>query len=232
MDKIDKMVTGAIMPTPGAVMSAAKLLKEEIGDLIVFDVGGATTDLHSITEGTKEYQDIMISPEPTAIRTVEGDLGVFINAKNLIKEIGINKIEEKLGFDIKNILENRKAIPQNKKETKLIELLTEEAVNKALKRHAGEIKEIYGPSGRTAAAKGKDLTGVKYIIGTGGALTKLEKNKKLLSNIRVKNIQRKLYPGMKADVLIDQDYIFAACGVMAKKYPEAAVKLMKKSLNF
>ncbi|MGM0501521.1 MAG: GlmL-related ornithine degradation protein [Bacillota bacterium] len=232
MNKIDEMVTGPIMPTPGAVMSGAKLLKEEIGDLIVFDVGGATTDLHSITEGTKEYQDIMISPEPTAIRTVEGDLGVFINAKNLINEIGINKIEEKLGFGIQDILENRKAIPQNKKETKLIELLTEEAVNKALNRHAGEIKEIYGPSGRTAAVKGKDLTGVKYIIGTGGALTKLEKNKKLLSNIRVKNVQRKLYPGMKADVLIDQDYIFAACGVMAKKYPEAAVKLMKKSLQF
>ncbi|RCW79287.1 uncharacterized protein (TIGR01319 family) [Halanaerobium sp. DL-01] len=231
MEKIDRMVTGSIMPTPGAVMNAAKLLKEEIGDLIIFDVGGATTDLHSVTEGTKEYQDIMISPEPTAIRTVEGDLGVFINAKNLINEIGINKIEEKLGFEIQDILENRKPIPQNKKEIKLIELLTEEAVNRALNRHAGEIKEIYGPSGRTAAAKGKDLTGVKYIIGTGGALTKLKKNKKILANIRVKNVQKKLYPGMKADVLIDQNYIFAACGVMAKKYPEAAVKLMKKSLG-
>lgn len=232
MNKIDQLVTGPIMPTPGAVMNAAKLLKEELGDLIVFDVGGATTDLHSVTEGTKEYQEIMISPEPTAIRTVEGDLGVFINAKNLIEGIGIANIEERLGFDIENILKTRKAIPQNRKETELIELLTKEAVEKALDRHAGEIKEIYGPSGRTAAAKGKDLTGVKYIIGTGGALTQLENNKKLLADIRVKNIQKKLYPKMKANVAIDQDYIFAACGVMAEKYPEAAVKLMKKSLNF
>ena len=35
MQKVREMVTGPIMPTPGAVMEAAKLLYEEIGDLMV-----------------------------------------------------------------------------------------------------------------------------------------------------------------------------------------------------
>ncbi|MPU17892.1 DNA mismatch repair protein MutL, partial [Acinetobacter baumannii] len=71
-----EMVDGAIMPTPGAVMEATKLLYEIIGDVIVVDVGGATTDVHSVTEGSVEILDILVTPEPKAKRTVEGDLGV------------------------------------------------------------------------------------------------------------------------------------------------------------
>ena len=43
MEKIRELLTGPIMPTPGAVMEAARLLQAEIGDLLVFDVGRATT---------------------------------------------------------------------------------------------------------------------------------------------------------------------------------------------
>mgnify|MGYP001222640608 CR=1 FL=1 len=75
MKKVREMVNGTIMPTPGAVMEAAKLLYDEIGDLLVLDVGGATTDVHSVTEGSEEINRILINPEPLAKRTVEGDLG-------------------------------------------------------------------------------------------------------------------------------------------------------------
>ena len=53
MEHIRDMVTGPIIPTPGAVMESAKLLYGEIGDLMVLDVGGATTDIHSVTEGSE-----------------------------------------------------------------------------------------------------------------------------------------------------------------------------------
>ena len=46
MEHVREMVTGPIIPTPGAVMECTKLLYEYLGDLIVLDVGGATTDLH------------------------------------------------------------------------------------------------------------------------------------------------------------------------------------------
>ena len=45
------------MPTPAAVLKAARVLgegtdeEEGIGDLVVIDIGGATTDVHSIGDG-------------------------------------------------------------------------------------------------------------------------------------------------------------------------------------
>jgi len=61
MEHVRDMVNGPIIPTPGAVMESSKLLYEKIGDLIVFDVGGATTDLHSVTKGSEERERILIS---------------------------------------------------------------------------------------------------------------------------------------------------------------------------
>ena len=76
MEHVRDMVTGPIIPTPGAVMECTKLLYECIGDLIVLDVGGATTDLHSVASESDQVERILIAPEPKAKRTVEGDLGV------------------------------------------------------------------------------------------------------------------------------------------------------------
>ena len=84
MEKIREMVTGNIMPTPGAVMEASKLLYDDIGDLITVDVGGATTDIHSVTVESEEISRILLSPEPKAKRTVEGDLGVYVNMHNIV----------------------------------------------------------------------------------------------------------------------------------------------------
>ncbi|MFA6782895.1 MAG: glutamate mutase L, partial [Sedimentibacter sp.] len=94
MAKVRDLVKGPIIPTPGAVMEAAKVLKEEIGDLIIFDVGGATTDLHSVTEGSSEINSILISPEPVAKRTVEGDLGVYVNVAHVVEKIGMDNLKK------------------------------------------------------------------------------------------------------------------------------------------
>ena len=85
MEHIRDMVTGSIMPTPGAVMEAVQLIYNEIGDVVAVDIGGATTDVHSVTGGSEEIGILMTSPEPFAKRTVEGDLGLYVNAKNLIE---------------------------------------------------------------------------------------------------------------------------------------------------
>ena len=53
MEHVRDMVNGPIIPTPGAVMEAAKLLYEDIGDLVVIDIGGATTDVHSVSLGSE-----------------------------------------------------------------------------------------------------------------------------------------------------------------------------------
>ncbi|GAB6087953.1 GlmL-related ornithine degradation protein [Alkaliphilus crotonatoxidans] len=231
MAKVREMVKGPIIPTPGAVMEASKLLKERIGDLITFDVGGATTDLHSVTEGSEEINRILISPEPLAKRTVEGDLGVFVNMNNIVERIGRDRLQQELGFDLEGVMTEYRAIPKSEEEIKFVERLTQEAVETALQRHGGKIRNLYGPGGKTTIAEGKDLSNVKYIIGTGGALTRLPRGKEILTQLVKKKRQNHMYPTEEARVLIDQHYIMASLGVLAKAYPDPAFSLLKNSLG-
>ena len=169
-------------------------------------------------------------------RTVEGDLGVYVNRMKVIESIGEEKLREecqKVGIDLDKTLESYVAIPKNEDEIKLVEMLTTEAVLRAVERHAGQIRYIYGPSGRSTVAEGKDLTQVKYIIGTGGALTRLPHRVEIMQKIAKHNeTGMLLFPSEHAEILVDNDYIMASLGVLSKKHREGAIKLLEKSLNF
>jgi uncharacterized protein (TIGR01319 family) len=82
--KAKAIIKDVIMPTPSAVLEAAKLLaadEKAFGEVMVIDPGGATTDVHSIAKGMPARPDIMVVglPEPYEKRTVEGDLGMKYN---------------------------------------------------------------------------------------------------------------------------------------------------------
>ena len=234
MEKIREMVNGPIIPTPGAVMKASKILKDEIGDLVTIDVGGATTDIHSVTEGTEKVNKILVEPEPIAKRTVEGDLGVFINKKNIVDIIKIEKLEKELNMtpeDIEKFTNSDIAIPQTEEHKRFIERLTKEAVIVSINRHAGGYRTYFGGKSDTLAF-GKDLTAVKWIVGTGGALTRLTAREEILNSISQFNRADKLLPTAEAKILIDNNYIMASLGVLSSLNKEAAIKLLLKSLKF
>ena len=234
MEKIREMVNGPIIPTPGAVMKASKILKDEIGDLVTIDVGGATTDIHSVTEGTEKVNKILVESEPVAKRTVEGDLGVFINKKNIVDIIKIEKLEKELNMsseDIEKFTNSDIAIPQTEEHKRFIERLTKEAVIVSINRHAGGYRTYFGGKTNTLAF-GKDLTAVKWIVGTGGALTRLTAREEILNSISQFNRADKLLPTAEAKILIDNDYIMASLGVLSSLNKEAAIKLLLKSLKF
>lgn len=231
MEKVHELVKGRILPTPGAVMESAKVLKEALGDLMIIDVGGATTDVHSVTRGSEEISRILISPEPDAKRTVEGDLGVYVNRRNLVRRIGEEKLKGELNISDGDI-ENLPPIPRNLKEKEIIRRLTLEAVSASVLRHAGSVRNLYGEStGRKSVAEGKDLTEIKFIIGTGGALTRIEGMERILKDIHLESRGQRMYPKKEARVLLDHDYLLASLGVLSLEYKEAALNLMKKSLH-
>lgn len=230
MTTVRDMVNGPIIPTPGAVMEAAKLLKEELGDLVVFDVGGATTDVHSVTEGSEEISRILISPEPVAKRTVEGDLGVYVNLPHIVEKIGIENLVKEFE-DAEELIKNAKPIPETAREKQFIERLAKEAVLTSLERHAGAIRYLYGSTGKKTVAEGKDLTGVKYVVGTGGALTRLPNRVEILKSVGGYGKGTELYPNKDIKVLIDNYYIMASLGVLSKRYPKDALALMKESMG-
>lgn len=235
MQKVREMVTGPIIPTPGAVMEASQLLYQDIGDLLTLDVGGATTDVHSVTEGSEEVSRMLLSPEPFAKRTVEGDLGVYVNMHNIVEMVGKEELAESLNIsldELENLIKNHKPIPQTDLEKMFVEELTLHAVITAVKRHAGIFRHLYGPSGKKTVAEGKDLTQVKYIIGTGGALTRLPNRVKIMEQIALSNKGHELLPAKEATILVDNHYIMASLGVLSKRYPLAALDLLKQSLDF
>jgi len=62
MERFSEYTRWGILPTPGAVLRAAELFAEVLGDCLVFDVGGATTDVHSVTDGSLEWTAKLTEP--------------------------------------------------------------------------------------------------------------------------------------------------------------------------
>ncbi len=234
MEHIRDMVNGPILPTPGSVMLASQLLYDEIGDLAVIDIGGATTDVHSVTDGSPDIVSMMTSPEPKAKRTVEGDLGLYINAHNLVDRIGTEALDKELGIDTNAVMQDYLQIPATEQQFRLTERLCLEAGLVALDRHAGKLRHLYTPQGRRTIAEGKDLTALKWLVGTGGALTRLPHRKDILRTIADCNKSRMhLLPSPGSlNLLFDHDYIMASVGVLSKEDPESALRLLKESIRW
>ena len=221
MDKVKGMITGEVMPTPAAVLTSAELLSGVIGDLVVVDVGGATSDVHSVSEGSVKYAKMMIGPEPRSKRTVEGDLGIYWNATHIIQAAG----------GALDPIQNVAALPQEPDSIEAAIALARWAVDLSVWRHAGEIRIAYGAYGRQEVVEGRDLTCVKTIIGTGGALTRLGAGRKILGALRKDPSGRKLLPPAGTPILLDSHYIMAAAGVLSQRFADDALHLLRQSIE-
>ncbi len=212
MAHIAELTRQAILPTPGAVLLGTELFAEVMGDCLVFDVGGATTDVHSVTDGSPEWTSRSIEPEPHAKRTVEGDLGVYVNARNIVELEGDSEWLQRL-VDLQ-------AIPRTEEQKEMVRWLCAKAVNIGVRRHAAVVTDTYTPTGKKKIVKGKDLTAVKWVIGTGGALTRVEGGRDILRSICT-GAGKYLLPSPDALILMDRNYLFSALGTLAQVYPEA-----------
>ena len=93
--KIESTIDKVILPTPEAVLDAALLLSKGymheygLGELIVVDIGGATTDLYSMSSPSAKRSDVVLKglEEPYAKRTVEGDLGMRYSAVGIAQSL-------------------------------------------------------------------------------------------------------------------------------------------------
>jgi len=223
MERITEFVTGSILPTPGAVLIAAEVLAASVGDLVVIDVGGATTDVHSVTEGSPEIAAISMDPQPHAKRTVEGDLGTFVSARHVAALLPASQRPDPLP----------PAIPTSPAEVAGAATLARVAAITAVERHAGQLAHLYTPKGRQTVARGRDLTACRLLVGTGGALTRLPGGEAILEATRATAAgTERLLPPTDARVALDRDYVIAACGALSRHFPvEAVVTLMRESLG-
>ncbi|MDH7573705.1 MAG: methylaspartate mutase accessory protein GlmL [Clostridia bacterium] len=252
LDKARTLVEGEIIPTPLAVLRAAALLARGAGgepgwgELMVVDVGGATTDVCSLAQGKPSASEVVPKglPEPYEKRTVEGDLGIRYNALTILETAGteavLDKIRslglagprcEELERAVRYLGEHTEAVPQSEKEH-LIDLgLAATAVDLATQRHAGRIEEIYYPTGKVRVLYGKDLTGVRTIVGTGGILAFGRWPGWVLRAACFSPAYPESLRPKAPRLYIDRRYIMFAVGLLSAVDAAVALRLMKQHLQ-
>jgi uncharacterized protein (TIGR01319 family) len=240
------------MPTPMAVLKAAKLLadgtsgEEGLGELVLVDVGGATTDVCSIGKGYPTQDDVIARglPEPYEKRTVEGDLGIRYNADRILEIAGEEALRETLasigmdpaGLDLRKMVERRShhtgsATPASEKDIAMDAGLASAAVGLAMKRHVGFLRTVELPSGRVRLQYGKDLTRVKTVIGTGGVFVHNSFQEMILKASLFDNQDPFSLKPTAANFYCDDWYILYGVGLLVDTAPAEALRIAKKSLK-
>ncbi len=217
MDELRRLAGDRVLPVPGACLLAAETLSAEVGDLVVIDVGGATTDVHSVIDAPSAGN---VDAQVRSRRTVEGDLGLFISADSVWAAMGRAGSPSPLA-----------AVPGTEEEAALSRELAREAAELALVRHAG--KTIPGAVlvDGTVQVRGRDLRSAKLVVGTGGGLCRLPGGLEGLQAALATQRRNSLLPGEDVQVRCDCDYIFSACGAFASDHPKLARALMVKSID-
>lgn len=243
MGEAQKFIEGILMPTPQSVLKAAEVLskgsdKEDgVGDLIVVDIGGATTDVHSLCDGepTKPGVNMRGLEEPFAKRTVEGDLGMRYSALSLFEASSTREIKRYLKNKDQNIeeecrrrSENIMMVPKTPEEIDFDEAMAKVATSHSMSRHAGSVEAIYSPMGMIYTQTGKDLLEIRYVIGTGGVLVHSEHPEEILKAGCFTEEEISSLKPLHPQFAVDKTYILSAMGLLAELNPDMAVRMMKK----
>ncbi|HLH98038.1 MAG TPA: methylaspartate mutase accessory protein GlmL [Xanthobacteraceae bacterium] len=239
-----------LLPTPMAVLNGALLgaqghgAHKGCGDLVMVDIGGATTDVHSIGDGKSSERNIIPTglPEPFAKRSVEGDLGIRCNAATILRRIGAAELyarfratfpeiaiaQGQLVDYVALISEDAGAVPREAWQSAADAVLAGVAADLAIERHVGRREPYYASGGSVLVQAGKDLTEAPTLIGTGGIFAHNPYADRVMrgSGNGALNVLRPRRPR----VVLDRDYVLYAVGLLADSHPEAALKIFAQHL--
>ena len=248
LSKAAALLSDIMMPTPSAVLQAMDLLAQGcegelgIGDLVAVDVGGATTDVYSIADGMPEHMNTVYKglPEPFSKRTVEGDIGMRYSIQGIVDAAGIDRVSKLSGLSkarveelVQYLKSHTDTVPNGDDELESLDFaLASMAIEEAVRRHAGTIEETYTMMGLTYVQAGKNLTKVRQIVVTGGSLIHTKRTEQIAAHALYSPAQPASLRPKAADVWVDRTYILAAMGLLSSHYPQTALRIMKKELEY
>jgi uncharacterized protein (TIGR01319 family) len=227
--------------TPDAVLTAVELLADAgAGDFAVVDVGGATTDVYSVVTPDAERTSGPAREVAGALwrsRTVEGDLGVRWSAPGVVAAARAEKLlGDAEAASLAAAAEARAADPDLLAAEPDVDVrLAELAAVVALRRHArGEPAgdRIAGQaSGGAPRRGGKDLGGVRLLIGSGGVLRHAppDASAGALRAVLADHAGGWRLPAAAA-ARVDRAYVLAAVGLLAADFPDPAIALARREL--
>jgi uncharacterized protein (TIGR01319 family) len=219
-------------PTPDAVLAGVEVLADALGtqraagDVLVVDVGGATTDVYSVIR--PQGEDAAPAREVVAplwrARTVEGDLGMRWSAPGVVDAAAGEGLladgeEASLGEYARQVAARPGVVPEDPRpDTRLAEL----AVTVALRRHGRPLSPSSAP---------RPLADVRLVVGSGGVLRHGDADRRR----RVLSASLRDHGGGwrvpdRAAVAVDDRYVLFAAGLLAAEHPAAATALARRVL--
>jgi uncharacterized protein (TIGR01319 family) len=213
--------------TPDAVLAGVEVLADGAsgvagaGDVLVVDVGGATTDVYSVLTPDPEESTVRREVVEAAWRgrSVEGDLGVRWSALGLVEAAKTERLLEPAeAASLWSAAQQRAADPTYlaPRETAGVDVrLAGLAAVLAVRRHARP-EIVVGPDGEELRRGGRDLRRVGLVVGSGGALRHTEPPAALaVLEAIVADVGGGWPVPEQAKLVVDRDYVLAAAGLLA-----------------
>lgn len=242
LHRIQALSPYKIIPTPLAVLHACELFSkgtknhEGRGDMVAVDIGGATTDVYSMSDGQPTIDSTLMKglPEPWSKRTVEGDLGMRYSLRHVYEQIkDVPQVEHIDMVRVGDWVELCTTTPSllakpNSEEECIEEFLGRSAVSIAVQRHAGKMGDVYTPFGLMHTLEGKDLMEVPTVVGIGGVVRNSRHPEEILKGCLYDWRHPECTKPKQPKFYLDQKYIFAAMGLLSQVDEELAFELLDK----
>jgi uncharacterized protein (TIGR01319 family) len=226
-----RLVRGA---TPDLVLAGVELLADSgVGDVLLVDVGGATTDVYSAL--TPDAEEASLHREVVETlwrgRTVEGDLGMRWSATGvagaaLAEKLVATGAEHEAIDDAARLRHDDPSwLPVTAADREMEARIARLALTVALRRHARPADTV---DGRTP---GRDLSSVRLVVASGGVFRHAAPAtlRAVLDPVLTDHAGGwKLPRGPR--LTVDQRYVVAAAGLLADDHGDAAAELLRGAL--
>ena len=229
-DKLISWTDAPIMPTPGAVGNILQQIAEQRGvNAVGVDIGGATTDVFSVFEGTFN-------------RTVSANLGMSYSISNVCAEATLPNIlrwvpldmdERELRNRVKNKMIRPTTIPQTLESLLFEQAVAREALRLAYEQHKDFATTLKGVQqqrtvGDTFSQQSSGQTIVNnmtldLLVASGGVLSHAPRKSQTAAML-VDAFQ----PEGITTLAKDSIFMMPHLGVLAQVQPEAAVQVFER----
>ncbi|NEN78860.1 glutamate mutase [Nocardioides zeae] len=225
--ELPRLLRGA---TPDLVLDGVALLADVVGDVVVVDVGGATTDVYSATEVDPEHASREVVARTRLNRTVEGDLGMRWSAPSTVAAADDPGVahDPALVAAAQRRADDPALLPATPEDQAVDLRIAEVAVRTAVRRHAGRF--VDRDRDRTDGG-GTDLREVALLLGSGGVLRHAGTDRSR-AVLRAATGDAGAGPGgwlvpAAPRTGLDGSYVLAAVGLLAADHPEVARSLVR-----
>ena len=229
-DKLISWTDAPIMPTPGAVGNILQQIAEQRSvNAVGVDIGGATTDVFSVFEGTFN-------------RTVSANLGMSYSISNVCAEATLSNIlrwvpldmdERELRNRVKNKMIRPTTIPQTLESLLFEQAVAREALRLAYEQHKDFATTLKGVQqqrtvGDTFSQQSSGQTIVNnmtldLLVASGGVLSHAPRMSQTAAML-VDSFQ----PEGITTLAKDSIFMMPHLGVLAQVQPEAAVQVFER----